>query len=55
MHPQGKWDCPKSPDEWRPSLDKVKNHLGLRGDSNLETRVHDVFVDVDSIEIGEKP
>jgi hypothetical protein len=53
-HPKGQFDCPSTPQEWQPTIAKVKTHLGLRGDSDLEKRVHDVFVQVDSIEIGEK-
>lgn len=44
-HPRG-GARPASPAGWRPHLDRVKNSLGLRGSSELEGRVHEVFVDV---------
>lgn len=45
-HPDGK-ACPATADEWKPVLDGIHTGLGLRGDSELESRVHNVFVNVD--------
>jgi hypothetical protein len=45
-HPDGK-DCPATADEWNPTLDEVHAGLGLHGVSELESRVHNVFVNVD--------
>lgn len=52
-HPGGNCDCPQSPDGWQPTLAKIKSQLGLRGDSELESRTHDVFVHVDRIGTGD--
>ncbi len=38
--------CPSSADEWRSHLRVVHAHLGLTGESDLEARVHHVFVPV---------
>lgn len=45
QHPDGK-RCPASPAEWRPTLDEIHKSLGLHGTSELESRIHNVFVDV---------
>ncbi len=37
---------PASRAEWQPYLTPIKNALGLCGSSELESRVHEVFVDV---------
>jgi hypothetical protein len=37
---------PANPADWKPHLDELKKSLGLRGVSELEKRVHEVFVDV---------
>jgi hypothetical protein len=52
-HPHGNFDCPSTPEAWKPTLTKVKSQLGLHGDSELETRTHDVFVDVNRIDTGD--
>ncbi len=38
--------CPANAGEWKVTLDKVSHGLGLHGASEMETRVHNVFVDV---------
>jgi hypothetical protein len=31
---------------WAPAIAEMKNHLGLRGDSALEHRAHEVFIEI---------
>lgn len=38
--------CPATPDKWADTIQRVKNCLGLRGNSELEQRIHNVFIDV---------
>ncbi len=38
--------CPKNEQEWRPYLQPMYHHLGLSGASELEKRVHSVFLPV---------
>jgi hypothetical protein len=38
--------CPKAEQEWRAELEKVDKHLGLTGLSELEKRVHKLFLHV---------
>lgn len=51
QHPSGKF-CPQSASEWAESLNQVKQRLGLTGKSDLESRIHNVFVDVNTISSG---
>lgn len=44
-HPDGK-SCPATATDWGPVLGEVRAGLGLRGGSELEQRMHEVFVDV---------
>lgn len=44
-HTRGR-TCPQSAADWRPALDALKKQLGLTGKSDLEQRVHEVFVPV---------
>lgn len=37
-------NCPTSEAGWKPTLDAIHAHLGLRGGSELESRVHTVFL-----------
>jgi hypothetical protein len=37
---------PPGPTEWQPTLKKIYNSLGLKGNTVLETRVHNIFVDI---------
>lgn len=46
QHPDGKF-CPSKPGEWRPTLAKIYESLGLKGASALGNRVHNIFVHVD--------
>jgi hypothetical protein len=45
-HPDDKF-CPANPEEWKPTLQKIDENLGLKRTSTLEQRVHNVFVNVD--------
>lgn len=45
-------NCPQSAAEWGDTIVRVKQYLGLKGTSVLESRVHDVFVDVNEIFAG---
>lgn len=38
--------CPKNAKEWKPAIDEMKRHLGLTGQSELESRVHHTFLPV---------
>src|SRR2546425_3362860 len=38
--------CPKSKEEWDLCLQPVYSHLGLTGKSDLEKRVHNLFLQV---------
>lgn len=38
--------CPATVAAWRPALEVMKKELGLTGESALEQRVHEVFVEV---------
>jgi len=51
QHPSGTF-CPQSVAEWDESLTQVKRRLGLPGTSELEKRIHNVFVDVNEIFSG---
>lgn len=51
QHPSGAF-CPQSVAEWDDVLNRVKQRLGLNGTSDFETRVHNVFVDVNEIFSG---
>ena len=51
QHPNGIF-CPQSVGEWGESLNQVKNRLGLNGKSDLESRIHNVFVNVNTIFSG---
>ena len=53
-HPHGRFDCPADPAGWAQTIAKIQSNLGLSGKSALETRVHDVFVNVDSIDTGKQ-
>lgn len=44
--------CPQSISEWDESLKQVKQKLGLTDKSDLESRIHNVFVDVNTISSG---
>ena len=44
-HIPGK-ECPSIANEWKPALDNVYSHLGLTGNSQLETMVHHLSVNV---------
>jgi hypothetical protein len=46
QHPRGIWDCPRTPEDWVPALDALKRHTGLAESSELEQRVHHVFLPV---------
>jgi hypothetical protein len=48
-HPDGK-ACPAKASEWKSTLDGIHTGLGLRGTSQIERRVHSVFVNVDRSE-----
>lgn len=41
-------NCPRSRDGWKPTLAAMKEHLGLRGESELEQHVHEVFITVEN-------
>lgn len=45
QHPDGK-ACPPNANGWRPALEKIDDSLGLKGDSELEKRIHNIFVNV---------
>ena len=49
QHPDGKV-CPATEAEWKPTLDMVEAGLGLQGRSELEQRVHKIFVGVSMTE-----
>ena len=38
--------CPTTRQQWEPALRQMYAHLGLRGNSELETRVHRIFLPV---------
>lgn len=38
--------CPRSQKEWKPAIDEMKANLGLTGKSEIEKRVHHVFLPV---------
>jgi hypothetical protein len=38
--------CPKTKADWEPHLREMYSHLGLKGASKLEPRVHSLFLDV---------
>lgn len=38
--------CPKGQNEWTDPLQKMHDHLGLKGQSELEKRVHKIFLPV---------
>lgn len=38
--------CPQTEEEWAPALQTMRDHLGLKGESNLEGRVHRLFMHV---------
>jgi len=46
QHPDGK-DCPVNAEAWTAIVKKIHNDLGLSGDSLLEQRVHEIFVQLD--------
>jgi hypothetical protein len=54
QHPSGTF-CPQSPAGWDEPLNQVKQVLGLNGTGDLETRIHNVFVDVNTIIPGIAP
>jgi hypothetical protein len=39
-------NCPKDSNEWTSPLKKISDHLGLRGQSQIEKQVHKVFLDI---------
>jgi len=39
--------CPAVAEEWEPELRLMYNHLGLTGESEIERRVHKLFLNVD--------
>jgi len=39
-------NCPRNSEEWQPYLKEVYERLGLNGQSNLEKRVHSLFLSV---------
>jgi hypothetical protein len=45
QHPDGKM-CPNKPADWKVLVDRINHELGLTGDSLLEQRVHEIFVQV---------
>lgn len=42
-----KGDCPTNSDGWRGKVDEMNETLGIGGQSNLEKRVHAVYMNVD--------
>ena len=54
QHPSGIF-CPQSELEWAGPLNQVKQQLGLKGTSQLESRIHNVFVDVNAISSRNTP
>lgn len=38
--------CPTSTDEWLRKTADIKRHLGLKGASHMESRIHDIFLPV---------
>lgn len=51
QHPSGRF-CPQSIAEWDETLKQVKLQLELKGTSELEAKVHNVFVNVNDIFAG---
>lgn len=51
QHPSGIY-CPQVVAEWDETLKLVKSYLGLKGTSDLESRIHTVFIDVNEIFSG---
>ena len=47
QHPTSK-QCPSTPEQWQPLLREIHDELGLTGQSALEKRVHEIFVNVDA-------
>lgn len=49
QHPDNKF-CPSNAGEWQPTLDGIEKCLGLKRNTMLEHRVHNIFMDVDRSE-----
>ena len=45
-HPHSRWKCPTCAEEWEHSLRPMYDHLGLTHTSELEKRVHRLFLPV---------
>ena len=52
QHPKPGVDCPADPAGWKDAIDAIHKSLGLGGGSELESRVHEVFVPVNPAHPG---
>jgi hypothetical protein len=37
-------DCPADEAAWKPTLDALKNHIGLTAEQFLAERIHDIYL-----------
>lgn len=51
-HPKGTAVCPREPAGWNATRADIKKTLGLTGKSEIETRVHEVYMDIKTLKGG---
>jgi hypothetical protein len=49
-HPSGRF-CPLNAKQWSPTIETIDKALGLRGQSNLERFIHNIFLNISDISI----
>jgi hypothetical protein len=52
QHPGDTVRCPADPAGWKPAINAIHKSLGLVGGSELESRVHEVFISVNPAHPG---
>ncbi|MBM3758392.1 MAG: hypothetical protein FJW38_31020 [Acidobacteria bacterium] len=52
QHPSGTY-CPSSFSEWDTTLKSAHDSLGLKGTSDLESRVHTILLDINQFTVGD--